>query len=314
MLRGTLFLSLLFLIALTACSPGTATSVTMTPSRPPTQTLIPEATSTIAPSPSETPSPTATPWAFESQVSPNGEFVANAYFEFELPSDLPAIEIRDRDGGLIWQIPFQGEMPTGDPHRTLSIFQWAKDSSQLYFFYEFIPDGGDRAFWWTGLDLQRIDMQTEEIQALLPGEGFMSFAISPDGTQIAYTRQQDQPSVFYIRDLVTGSEKKAAVIFGSKNYVRVGDIRWSPSGKRIAFQTETEDDYMVQTILLDPVTMKQKVIREYQLFTLSFDGWADDGKLQFAQFSSSGMSIEQVIQIDVTTSEILVIGTSTPQP
>jgi Tol biopolymer transport system component len=120
--------------------------------------------------------------------------------------------------------------------------------------------------------LQKIDIKTGDIQYLLPGKGFMSFEISPDGTKIAYTRSQDKPSIIYIRNLSTSSEKTAYVKFGSKNYDLVGDIHWLATGKELAYQTET-DDFVVQTIFLDTVTMNQKVIREYHPdFVLLFNG------------------------------------------
>lgn len=311
-MHNILFASLLLIITLTSCSPSTALTPTVISSASPTARILvntshtPAPALTIGPSTIESPSPTA----FNSLNSPSGEFSANAYFEYQLPSGMPAIEILDKEGKLIWQIPFQGEMPTSDPHRSLDIFQWSKDSSQLYFYYVLFPDGGDRAFWWTGFDLQTIDMKTGKSQHVLPGEGFMSFTISPDGTQIAYTRSQDNPSIIYIRNLSTGSEKTAYVIFGSKNYARVGDIHWSPSGKELAFQTES-DDYIVQTIYLNLVTMRQKVIQEYKVFDIDFQGWTSEGKLEFREYRNS---FSEIVQVDVSKNEMVIIGTPTRSP
>ena len=248
--------------------------------------------------------------AFKILDSPNEEYVAKAYFENDHPSGKQTIEIQNKKGKLIWQIPYQGEMSTSDPRPSLAIFQWSSDSSQLYFYYAFSPDGGDRAFWWTGFDLQEFDIKTGEIQYVLPGKGFMSFAISPDGMQIAYTRQQDNPSIIYTRSLSTGVEKAAYVIFGSKNYSRVGDIHWSSTGKQLAFQTET-DDGMVQTIYLNLSTMKQKVVREYKLLAMDFQGWTDDGKLEFREY---GDTFSQIVHVDVKDNETFIIGTPTPNP
>ncbi len=274
-----------------------------------THTSIPNSLPTINPRLVKTPFPTATPSPFDSRVSPNGEFIANAYLEHQLPSGLQTIEIRDKQGKLIWQIPYQGEPSTSDPSPLLSVLQWSKDSSLLYFYYVFSPDGGDRAFWWTGLDLQTIDVNTGEIKQVLPGEGFMSFAISPDGTQIAYTRSQDNPSIFYLRDLSTRAEKTAPVIFGSKDYARVGDIRWSPSGKEIAFQTETKE-YMAQTIYLNPSTLKQKVVREYMVDSSYFQGWSVDGNLEFIDLENG----VYIVHVNPRNGKTIVIGTPTPRP
>lgn len=278
-----------------------------------THTFTPKPSATIVPTLSEIPSPTGVIGAFNTLVSPNGEFVASAYFETEHPSGIQTIEIRNKEGKLIGQIPFQGKVSASDPHELLNIFQWANDSSELYFYYVFSPDGGDRAFWWTGFDLQQFDIKTGEIQDVLPGTGFMSFAISPDGTQIAYTRSQDKPSIIYIRNLSTGSEKTDYTLFGSINYARVGDIRWSPTGEELAFQTET-DDYMVQTIHLNISTMKQKVIREYKLFAIQFQGWTSDGKLEFREFKSYWDPFSQIVHVDPNNDVSVVIGTPTSLP
>src|SRR5688572_33401931 len=122
---------LLITIILASCAPSTALSSVVADSASPTTKIpstatrasTPSPSATIAPIKSETPSLTATPWPFKSIASPNGEFVAHVYFEYQLPSRLPTIEIRDKKGELLWQIPFQGEMPTSDPHRSLDIFQ-----------------------------------------------------------------------------------------------------------------------------------------------------------------------------------------------
>jgi dipeptidyl aminopeptidase/acylaminoacyl peptidase len=297
---------------LASCQPNTELPLPTAIESLPTKALLLTSTQAATPSSPATIIPTSTPWPFKSMISPNGEFVANAYFENQLPSGMQTIEIRNKENKLLWQIPYQGELPTGDPRPLLNIFQWSNDSSQLYFYYVWSPDGGDRAFWWTGYDLQKFDIKTGEIQQILPGKGFMSFSISPDGKQIAYTRRMDQPSVIYVRDLSTGVEKTAYVIFRSKNYVRVGDIRWSPTNKELAFQTET-DELIVQTIYLNLLTMKQRVIREYFFDKADFHGWTSDGKLEFKQYNK-GLGNYEIVHIDVDNGELMVIGTPTPKP
>ena len=312
-LNKTLLISFL-IVFFVACTPQVATSIV---NDTPTWTVVPSASVTLKPTETDVPTATASPTSRPPDFileSPNGEFVA----EFDNANRHPAtekqvIEIFDKDGSLLWEIPYQHVTALVDPHPSLHIYGWSKDSTYLYFHYIFSPDGGDFAFWWDGFDLQRINVQTGEIEKVIPGDGSVAFAFSPDESQIAYTRRQDNPSIIYVRELSTGFEKAAYVIFGAKNYVRVGDIRWSPTGTEIAFQTET-DDYMVQTIFLNPVTMKQKVIREYEMFTLLFDGWTEDGKLQFSEISANGMRIDNVFQVDVANSATLVIGTPTPQP
>lgn len=319
-LRGK-WVNIFFLIALSmmlmvACTPQNSAPIATSSPISSTATATITHTETNTPEIIPTLTPTPEPPDQISLNSPNGEFVA----EFDNAHSHPAlkpqiIKILDKNGSLLWKIPYQHETAMVDPHPSLSIYGWSKDSAYLYFYYLFGPDGGDFAFWWDGFDLQRINVQNGDIEQVIPGEreSYVSFAFSPDGIQIAYTRAQDNPSVIYIRNVSTGAEKAAYVVFGSKNYVRVGDIRWSPSDNRLAFQTET-DEGMVQTILLDTITMKQRVVREYALYTLLFDGWADNGKLQFAEMSPSGFMIGKVFQVDVATFETSEIGTATLMP
>jgi len=88
--------------------------------------------------------PSSTPDLF-SQIlfSPNGKYVAKRYDPYlRSPFEKPAIEIFNEQGKLLWRIPYQGEMPIGDPRPSLSIYKWAIDSSKLYFYYAFHGDGG----------------------------------------------------------------------------------------------------------------------------------------------------------------------------
>lgn len=296
-----------------ACTPqNSAVSSTSSPiTSTSTVTSIPSNTPEIAISPTSTIKP-------PDQVlySPNGEYAARFDNAFGHPAfESQVIEILDRNSSIMWEIPYQHETAMVDPHPGLSIYGWSKDSDYLYFYYYFSPDGGDRAFWWDGFDLQRINIQKGNIERVIPSQirEFVAFAFSPDETQIAYTRSDDNPSIVFIRHLSTGEEKSVNVIFPSKNYVRVGNIHWSPSGKEIAFQTETSD-YMVQTIYLDLSTMEQKVIREYELFIIDFQGWTSDGKLEFREFKSYWDTSSQIVHIDPSNHVSVVIGTPTAIP
>jgi Tol biopolymer transport system component len=154
-------------------------------------------------------------------------------------------------------------------------------------------------------------VQNGKIEQVIPGErkGFVAFAFSPDETQLAFTREQDSPSIIFIRNLSTGAEKTANVLFPEKNYIRVGDIHWSPSGKEIAFQTESSD-YIAQTIYLELSTMKQKAIREYMVDSSYFQGWSEDGNLEFIDLENG----IYIVHVNPRNDETIVIGTPTPIP
>lgn len=315
----------LLIVLLTSCSPSPAIPATVENSATPTARILSTVpfTPTADSLPTSNPSLLKTPFPTESPTprppdlvidSPNGEFIAEFDNAYRHPAYEPqVIQILDKNGTLLWQIPYQHETAMADPHPSLRIYGWSKDSAYLYFYYEFSPDGGDFAFWWDGFDLQRIRVQTGEIEQVIPGdrEKFVAFAFSPDETQLAYTRQQDDPSILYIRNLVTGAEKGTNVILNpSMYYIRVGGIHWSPSGEKIAFGTES-DDFRAQTILLDPHTMKQKIVREYLVANSYFDGWHDDETLGFLDIKGA---MGYIVQLNLNSGEIVEIGTPTPRP
>lgn len=248
--------------------------------------------------------------------SPNGKFVAKLYSLYWLPSlEKPVIEISDKQGNLLWQIPFQGKVPEIDPGVSLLIYKWANDSSKLYFKYYSYPDGGgDFAFWWDGWDLQSIDIKTGEIRRVLPGKGSMSFAISPDGSQIAYARAQDTPGILFIRNLAVGTEIQIVVKPTQKyQYEMVGEIHWSPSGKAFVFQVqdqETKEHWPeVQVIYLDTVTLEQKLVIQYDVQSMDFESWVDERTLRFYDRPD-----EPVLLVDIFTGEVTSLGTPTPSP
>jgi hypothetical protein len=302
------------MISLVACVPQNSASTATSSPIPSTSTVTPV---TLTPTATTTleivPTFTSTPKLPEQIInSPNGEFIAELENAYSHPAFAPqVIKILDKSGSLLWEIPYQHETAMVDPHPVLSIFGWSKDNAFLYFYYEHSPDGGDRAFWWDGFDLQRINVQNGSIEQVIPGDpkGFVAFAFSSDETQIAYTREQDDPSILHIRNLSTGAEKTVEVIPSSKNYVRVGDIHWSPSGQEIAFQTETED-YMAQTIVLNLSTMEQKFVREYIVSNSFFQGWSDNGNLEFFDIDRGA----KIVHVNPGNNETIVIGTPTPRP
>lgn len=315
-MRNIIFLSSLLIIVQASCAPSTTATPTVRVAVLPTITPVP--TITLTPNPpvafstptSDMPSPTASPFVMSELASPNGEYIAYSYFYYG--TEQQTIEIQDKEGKLIWQIPFQGELPHYDPRPTIGMYQWSKDSSQLYFCYYWSPDGGDIIVQWTGYDLQKIDIKTGSVQRVLPGSGYMTFAISPDESQIAYVRKQDQPGVISVRNLSTDIERTAYIIIPRENYVTLGNMEWSPNGKGLVFETQ-DNNHMVRAIYLNLTTMKQRVIKEYPV--INFPGWAvfqrwvNNHILEFAESGDNGV---QIIQIDIESKETVVIGTPTP--
>lgn len=301
------------LIILVSCSPYSGSPVgapTVVNAVSPTETIIPSATLTPTANESETLSISATlsetpDPANQIFFSPDGKYVAKRYDPYGRPSlEKPVIEIFDDHNELLWQIPYQGEMPTGDPRPSLSIYQWANDSSALYFYYIFRPDG--RYNFWDGLDLQKVNIETGIIEQVLPGTEIVAFAISPDGVNIAYARSEDNPRKLIIRNLSTKSEKYINIDVESKSPVQLGWISWSPRGENVLYHVESEEE--VWAYYLDVKTLQQKEILRFWLEEYWFDGWAQGEKPRYVDLHKN------VVIIDAESHVLTVIGTATPMP
>ncbi len=154
--------------------------------------------------------------------------------------------------------------------------------------------------------MQSFDISTGTIQNVIPDENqeMLAFAFSFDGAKLAYTRSSENPYAIHILDLDTVEDKKANVVQGDLDYIRVGNIFWSPSGTRLAFQTE-DVDYWTQTIYLDTESMEMEIIYEYRLTANLLEGWASDDALMFINNNEN-------FEINVNTKESKIISTATP--
>jgi len=296
-------------------SPAVVASLTNT-IRPPERNMVtpsqtnkpaPTLTATITQLPTASHEPDATIDPYDQFLrSPDGRYEAKLYNEYAYSTGVSTIEIRDSSGSLLWTIPYQGGMPTGEPHPTLQLFKWSKDSSLLYFYYHFAYDGFDTL--WNGSDLQAINVSSGDIKRLLPGEGLMAFAFSPEEGSIAYTRMQDEPRRLIIRSLADGKELSSPIEMDTENFTQAGWISWSPRGDKILFHTENQE--VIQAILLDVSSMKQTVLFEYPSWeeVIAFNGWSENG-VDFLRIPG-----DEVIRIDLTTGISTTIGTATPEP
>ena len=271
--------------------------------RTPSSTPAPTITSKPTPAVSDNPPSTSDPYD-QILLSPDKRFVAKLYNEYVYHTGRPTIEISDNTGSLLWTIPFQGEMPTGDPHPYLSLYKWSSDSSSLYFYNAFSFDGYYTL--WDGLDLQLIRIATGKAERVLPGKGLMAFAFSPGEQYVAYTRDQDQPRRLIVRNLTNDSESMAKIDLKSDNYTQAGWISSSPNGDKILFHTENQE--RIQAILLDVDSMKQQLLLEFWGEEYWFSGWSENGVMYLHSPDN------EVINIDVTTGITTTIGTATPVP
>lgn len=287
---------LCLLLILTACTP---LSPSATPAPTETSTTRPKPTRTLRPSPAATSTPSVTPTRIPPPgiTSPDGKFVAKLYTEYDdHPSGKAAIEVSDAQGTVLWVVPYQGEMPTGDPRPSLRIYHWAADSSALYFYYSFGYDG----FWtlFDGCDLQALDVTTGKVASL--AGGCVAFAFSPDMRQLAYV----DGSQVTLGDMATRTRITTTV---QNKGLQAGPIFWSPSGKRLVFYVLVDDGGNAQMVYLNVETLKQKVLLDYFVEIPPFESWTEN---EAVRYKLNGL----IVVVDPETGVEAILGTATPQP
>ena len=240
-------------------------------------------------------------------MSPDGNWVAKKYESFWHFYSIQVIEVEDHQGEVVWSIPFQGTMESGDPHTQMTIFGWAPDSSGLYFYYAWQSDG-----WYTlfqGHDLQYLDVKTGELRDILDG-CCIAFAFLSDMSQVFYTRG-DQVGIYNIAD-----DEDRHVKIRSDPIQQAGYIHVTPDENGMVFTVLMDADANAREIYLDLATMKQTILLEGFIEDFSFDGWTQTENPRYLRVISRTNTrwSYEVIEIDKRTADIAIIGTPTPRP
>jgi hypothetical protein len=202
------------------------------------------------------------------------------YSEYVHPSNFQTIEIRTSAGDLLWSIPYEEQPTVGDPRPNLAIAGWSPDGASLYFYRSFSYDGA--ATLWSGFKLEAVDTASGRISNLIPSDGLMAFAFSPDFNQLAYVLDEDDPRVLYIRTLETGAVtnfKTTVPRHDAGQYTQAGSIRWSDSGRSLIVLTSTTDD-RAALILFDLARLTNKRILDFWLEQYVVEEWSYDNLLR----------------------------------
>jgi len=285
-----------------SATPGVPTLELAVTSPTNTQSLTrtaPPSTATVAPTEGEI-------VADAELLSPNQAYVAKLYGEYRHPSGRPTIEVVNSEGVLIWSVEYQGELPTGDPRRSLTIYRWSDDSERLYFYYSFRYDGYPTL--WDGFDLQVLSIASGKIWRVLPGQGMMAFAFSPNERKIAFARQDDEPKQVVVKDLQSGEETAIPVERIASGYVQVGWFTWSPDSRHLLYYTENQEE--IEVIAVDTRSWVQRKILHYFTEDIWFDSWVSDDVVRYLTDLNTG----EMTDVDVSTGARIVAGTATPKP
>jgi hypothetical protein len=218
------------------------------------------------------------------------------------------IVIEDQSGESIQVVEYLIENPMSAPRPDLAIYGWSNDSTKLYFYNSFGFDGGGQPNLWNGYHLQSIEVETGEVNEILPADDLAAFALSPDQTQLAYALDSDLPRKIHVRDLDSGYEISALVLVpiregpGSK-YTQIGKLTWSPSGKFILVHGFGASQYLY---LFD--IEKSWVILLFEYWEFEFDPWLNEDLIRYITYN------DEVFEYNLMTGETTLLGTATPEP
>ena len=104
---------------------------------------------------------------------------------------------------------------------------WSDDGRYLY--YSNLTSFDGCMIFNNGMDLHQLDVTNGRTDLLLDTGLTNNLALSPDGTQVAYTQFNEQDVVVFLRDVATGKEQSVAVTTGTGD-AQSGNILWSPDG------------------------------------------------------------------------------------
>lgn len=225
------FLSFIFLIALVSCRAAGGTPTTTAASISPARVtqLYPPTTSPTASPALVTPPPQEASIISQTLNSPDGQWIAEASFEFleDGAGFRVRLVVRSSDKSVEW-IPVDYTQD-GVGYIYPAIRYWSPDSRTFYYFNMPTPDGcGD--FYpvedkWVVLDVADGSLSS---LPLPPGRGH---TISPDGGTMIYATSVS-PFELRFRDTLSGTERSLPLPPSSdpEQEVQAGGWVWSPDG------------------------------------------------------------------------------------
>ncbi|HSB89890.1 MAG TPA: hypothetical protein VLD63_07695 [Anaerolineales bacterium] len=230
------------LAVLASCSgPRPSPSPTEAPTIAPTESPPPPALPPATETPSlVTPQPTQASLIRQVLASPDGEWNAEASFEFldGGASFRVRLVVRKIDGSVEWT-PVDYTQ-TGIGYSYPALRWWAPDSRTFYYFNMATPDGcGD--FYpiedeWIALDV------ADGSQAPFPLPEGRGHTVSPDGETMIYA-STSSPYRLVFRDLGTGTERLLPLPppDNQNQEVQAGGAVWSPDGLSFALSVAYGD-------------------------------------------------------------------------
>lgn len=137
------------------------------------------------------------------------------------------MRVKKADGSAEWR-PVATWSTFGLGYTTPQPVHWSPDGRYLYFTNAPTPDGCGLLI--NASDLQRLDLASGAVQAVLPANSTWSLAVAPDGQTVAYSKAGE----VILLDLDTGEVRSQKVTTAETSY-QVGNFAWSLDSQQLAF-------------------------------------------------------------------------------
>ena len=153
-----------------------------------------------------------------------------------------------------------------------------------------------------------LSIASGKIWRVLPGQGMIAFAFSPNERKIAYARQDDEPKQVMVKDLQSGDETALPVERVVEGNIQVGWLSWSPDSRYLLYYTENLEEFEVTAV--DTRLWVQRKILRYFTDEIWFDRWISDEIVRYRTDLNTG----ELSDIVLSTGESEIVGTATPEP
>ena len=255
------------------------------------------------PFPSPTNIPTATSLLPDQQLIAPNEKVIGRTFHFRSNQQYSeTLEIINTAGTPITSFSHM-QPPVPDPHAYLMMSGWSPDSRFLYYFYSWGSDGFITL--WDGFDLQSINSTEGYIIPLV--NGLMAFSFSPNGTYLAYARDDDQPRQLTIRNLETLAERSIVMQLPENETTQVGWMHWALTEDGLIYHTSTEMNYSLYYLPLESMKSVHLLDCSMEINWCEFNQWLDHETIRVNK-------VDSTLEINVRSGLVSNKATLRPSP
>ena len=217
-----------------------------------------------------------------SSVSPDGGWVSEGQLLGVQQGNMlmgyrTVLTLINKSAGVLWRVA-DGFQEVGLGATVPKVVHWGMDGRTAYITEQGFPEGGCWPDLVDGSGLQRVNLETGQVESLLPATTF-AFSFAGDDTAVAsIARLPEEPGI-YLHDLINGSSEHIPLEVG---YGDAGNIVWSPDGQQMVMTQILPPGYCQSEnhniLLVDRNTLAMRILVEDVKNLITVD-WPTDDKI-----------------------------------